>query len=74
MIDEHERHFKKARKKPWLLELTIKWPEKSWMKGGVSVWTIKYATEKAALQAQPDNHTQWEKLGVEVTSRVYERV
>jgi hypothetical protein len=74
MPPDHERHFKKPPKKPWVLELTLTWSkDRNYMSGKVSVWKYRYATEKAAKQAEPMQRRFWEKYKVPVTSTIYKK-
>ncbi len=70
---EAEPHFKTPPKKPWVLELTINWPEESWMKSRVSVWRYRYATEKSAKQAEPMQRRFWDKYEVPITTRIFKQ-
>lgn len=73
-MEEQEKHFKKTPKKPWVLELTITWPkESSYMRGRVSVWKYRYATEKAAKQAEPMQRRFWEKYETPVVTKIYKK-
>lgn len=70
---EVESHFKKPPKKPWVLELTIHWPGDSFMEGKTSVWKYRYATEKAAKQAEPMQRRFWDKYQVPITTKIYKK-
>ena len=68
------KHFKKATSKPWVLELTISWPKTSWMEGKESVRKCRYATEKAAKQAEPEQRKFYDQYSVPVTTKVYKKL
>jgi hypothetical protein len=73
MPPEHEKHFKKPPIKPWVLELTINWPNKWHLIGKVSVWKYRYATKQAAQQAEPMQLRFWEQHKIPVISKIYKK-
>lgn len=43
------------------------------MRGRVSVWKYRYATEKAAKQAEPMQRRFWEKYETPVVTKIYKK-
>jgi hypothetical protein len=76
-LEKPEKHFKKPPKKPWVLEVSVTWPEDSkiWVwPGQIMTFKSRYSTEKAAKQAEPSQVGQWTKYtSLTVTSKIYKK-